>query len=140
MPFSPDYYYLFLCLTVTTLSYCIFIFRELLNRFPGRTLSMRSMKKVAVAIQIGKHDSGCAYSFRREPDRLLIPLHIEKYNRPGSHTCKLPNSILLNSHQELVAFGNDAEDKYFELVTEGKQHDWLYFKQFTKNIDKQVKF
>ncbi|CAC5359624.1 unnamed protein product [Mytilus coruscus] len=91
-------------------------------------------KIVAVAIQIGRDESGFAYKFNNEfgnDPSDISSLDIESRN---SMTTKIPNSILLDSAKRFVAFGKDAEDQYFDLVREEKHHDWYFFDQFTKNI------
>ncbi|CAC5359623.1 unnamed protein product [Mytilus coruscus] len=50
---------------------------------------------------------------------------------------KLQNSTLLDQHKNIVAVGHDAENKYYHgLFKEDSEHDWYFFKQFTKDIHK----
>ncbi|CAC5359629.1 unnamed protein product [Mytilus coruscus] len=90
---------------------------------------------VSVGIQIGREESGCAMSFRDKFEMDPCNVFLCEFGSYGCYlTQKIPNSILLDSDGNLVAFGQNAEDQYLKLL-EGENHqDVYFFKQFTKDI------
>ncbi|CAC5423532.1 unnamed protein product [Mytilus coruscus] len=102
--------------------------RQAVNLYPFGE-KQTSSGLISAAIKIGKEESG--YSFQLFHDFNDDPCKISY-----DPLMKLPNSILIDSENECVAFGHDAEDQYLELVRRDTKHDCLFFKQFTKNMHK----
>ncbi|CAC5355527.1 unnamed protein product [Mytilus coruscus] len=83
-----------------------------------------------VAIHIGNTYTGYAFSIRSEPNNI----HMCEWN--GLQSYKAPTSVLLNQHQEFLAFGYDAEDRYmdYRMSLENDSDDekdvLYYFRRF----------
>jgi hypothetical protein len=43
---------------------------------------------------------------------------------------KAPTAVLMDSNQEFMAFGYEAENKYSELVADGEHEEYYYFHRF----------
>lgn len=47
---------------------------------------------------------------------------------------RTPSSLLLNEKKEFEAYGYEAEKLYLELVREGRQNKWFYFRRFKPKL------
>lgn len=90
--------------------------------------------KFVVGIDIGSEDSGYAFASRdnamHDPPRLSTNIWM------GSKllSLKCPTVILLDIHEEMIAFGYEAEDRFCELMEDGEHHDYYYFRHFRDDI------
>lgn len=82
------------------------------------------------AIDIGTSYSGWAYSFETESKNIRI----KHWNVGHENMEKTPTCLLLAPDKTtVVAFGNDAENTFAQLVHDGEQDRYYYFKQY-KNV------
>lgn len=93
-----------------------------------------------VGIDIGSEYSGYAYAFRYDirHDPHLIRAH--EWNESNRCSLKCPTTILINSNEEMVAFGFEAERMFSELLENNKHHDYYYFKNFRNDLYQVFKF
>jgi hypothetical protein len=47
---------------------------------------------------------------------------------------RTPSCLLLNEKKEFEAYGYEAEKLYLELVREGRQNKWFYFRRFKQKL------
>ncbi|KAK3100172.1 hypothetical protein FSP39_015747 [Pinctada imbricata] len=91
---------------------------------------------LVAAIDFGTTFSGYAFSFKH--DYVRDPLKINASNWiAGTQTLispKAPTTVLLDTKKQFHAFGYEAENKYSELVDEGKHKGWLYFSRFKMKL------
>ena len=94
--------------------------------------------RVSVAIDFGT--SNCAVAYSTESNRNEIVVINEWRDGTITHG-KIPTSILFDGKQKFVAFGNEAFEKYQELVMEKEQEEYYYFEKFKMVLyDEKVNF
>jgi len=84
---------------------------------------------IVAAIDFGTTYSGYAYSLKNDPT------HISMNQRwiAGSETLishKTPTSVLVNPQKQFDSFGYDAENKFLDLLDDGKADGWMFFRWF----------
>ena len=91
------------------------------------------------AIDFGTTYSGYAFSsrddFKKDPQKIVAN---QAWNA-GSHrhiSLKTPTCLLLDDKEELVSFGYEAENKYSDIVIDGKQNEYLFFQRFKMQLYK----
>lgn len=104
-------------------------FRQLVNKYPGTEHT--NQRKVVAAIQLGRYESGYHFSFHTDFEKDPC---LKADSSSKESTLTWPNSILLDSRKEFVAFGTDAENKYTKLVRGNNHHDCYFFQYFTRSI------
>lgn len=104
---------------------------------------MSIFKKILVAaIDIGTTHSGWAFSFISDYER--DPLRITSFTWPADFRkeirIKTSTCILFDKNKQFHSFGNDAEEKYSELVEEEEHQEWYFLKNFqTTLFNKKVR-
>lgn len=92
-----------------------------------------------VALDFGTTYSGYAF-WRKDTDPLVITSG--KWNTGSKdvlESLKTPTSLLLNKNNEVIEFGFEAEKIFKELVEDGNDKEYRYFRQFKmKLFDKKV--
>jgi len=83
--------------------------------------------QVSVAIDFGTSNCAVAYSVELKRNEIIV---INNWKDGVPTDGKIPTSILFDKKQKLVAFGNEAFDKYQELVMDKEQEDYYYFEKF----------
>ncbi|CAG2202370.1 unnamed protein product [Mytilus edulis] len=92
---------------------------------------------MVAALDFGTTYSGYAFSMRS--DFLKQPLDIQANPvwKAGSQkfmSLKTPTCLLLDSKQEFVAFGFDAEDQWTDLLYEEEHEEYYFFERFKMNL------
>ncbi|CAC5408557.1 unnamed protein product [Mytilus coruscus] len=105
---------------------------------PIRIPSMQNAL-ICAAIDIGTTYSSYAFSTRNDYKKEPTNIHTSIWK--GSSLCsfKAPTAVLLDSDQEFVAFGYEAENKYSELVADGEHEDYYYFRKLKMLPEKGIK-
>lgn len=85
---------------------------------------------MVVGIHIGDVYSQCGISTHREK---------LEYLRVSQTHQQQPNTILFNNESKFIAFGFEAEKLYTDLRLDGKHKDFLFFRTFTWNVNKEYK-
>jgi hypothetical protein len=49
---------------------------------------------------------------------------------------KTPTCLLLDDKEELVSFGYEAENDYFDIINDGKQNEYFFFQRFKMQLYK----
>jgi len=84
---------------------------------------------LVAAIDFGTAYSGYALSFKSNPMKIQTN---QGWNAGSkmliSH--KTPTCVLLNPQQQFDSFGYDAENKYANLLEDGKHQGWMFFRRF----------
>lgn len=84
------------------------------------------------AIDFGNASSGYSYAMEsmieNNPPIIFVPTWFDSFRTLISH--KTSTTVLLNKHQELVAFGFEAEFKYAELIANEYAEHYFYFRHF----------
>ncbi|XP_076117045.1 uncharacterized protein LOC143084876 isoform X2 [Mytilus galloprovincialis] len=108
--------------------------------FPLQLIRRPSMQNplISAAIEIGTTHSGYAFSTRNEFKMEPTTIHTNLWE--GSSLCsfKAPTAVLLDSDQEFVAFGYEAENMYSELVSDEEHEDYYYFQKFEMLLHEKV--
>lgn len=78
------------------------------------------------ALNIGETYSRYAYSTRYDPKNILCPYWTSS---SASTVDKTPTVLLLDEKQNFIAFGYEAEEKFFELDEEERK-ECYYFQGF----------
>lgn len=98
-----------------------------------RKMTDKKDQPVVAAIDFGIAFSGYAFSFKHdyERDPLSTSIRFNGIVGCGGHfTLKVPTCVLLNPHQEFVAFGYEAEDIYSDLALNENHYDYYFFEGF----------
>lgn len=82
------------------------------------------------AIDFGTTYSGYAFSSKDDFEKEPTKINTNVWAGSRLLSLKAPTACLLNSSQEFVAFGYDAENKYSELVAEEENEPYYYFHRF----------
>ena len=82
--------------------------------------------QITAAIDFGTTYSGYAYSYQHNQAKV----YVNSYWPDGSSHWKVPTAILFDEHQNFVAFGGEAEDKFSQLAESEKEHICYYFSRF----------
>lgn len=99
-------------------------------------MSNREPSLVA-AIDFGTMYSGYAFSVRESFQKDPLSINVNQVWNAGGHqlfSVKTPTTLLLDSNKQLVAFGYQAENRYTELVLDGKLDDHYYFHRFKMKL------
>jgi hypothetical protein len=91
------------------------------------------------AIDFGTTYSGYAFSLRNDFKKDPLDIVANQAWNAGSHrhiSLKTPTCLLLDDKEELVSFGYEAENKYSDIVFEGKQNEYLFFQRFKMQLYK----
>lgn len=91
---------------------------------------------MTAAIDFGTTYSGYCFSFRHEfeNDPLKVSANTWTAGTAGLVSLKTPTTVLLDSNQELVAFGYEAEDRYAELAEDEEHAEYYYFRRFKMSL------
>lgn len=91
---------------------------------------------MTAAIDFGTTYSGYCFSFRHdfENDPLKVSANTWTAGTAGLVSLKTPTTVLLDSNQELVAFGYEAEDRYAELAEDEEHAEYYYFRRFKMTL------
>lgn len=91
---------------------------------------------MTAAIDFGTTYSGYCFSFRHdfENDPLKVSANTWTAGTAGLVSLKTPTTVLMDSNQELVAFGYEAEDRYAELAEEEEHGEYYYFRRFKMSL------
>ncbi|CAG2203672.1 unnamed protein product [Mytilus edulis] len=88
-------------------------------------------------LDFGTTYSGYAFSMKEnfKSDPLKIRAN-QAWNSGGKHfmSLKTPTCILLNAKKDFDSFGYDAENKYADILMDGKQDKFYYFHRFKMNL------
>jgi len=95
-------------------------------------------KLFCAAIDFGTTYSG--YAFSSKDDYKKEPTKINTNVWTGSKllSLKAPTAVLMDSNQEFMAFGYEAENKYSELVADGDHEEYYYFHRFKMLLHERV--
>lgn len=85
---------------------------------------------LSAAIDIGTTYTGYAFSSKDDYIQDPTKIYTSLWARSKLLSFKAPTSVLLDSRQEFIAFGYEAEDKYYELVADEEHEDYYYFHRF----------
>ncbi|CAG2226102.1 unnamed protein product [Mytilus edulis] len=103
---------------------------EKISRQCWRSSTRNARYGYCAAIDIGSSYSGYAFSaydgYTKEPTKINTTTWCGRQLL----TLKAPTAVLLDSSQEFVAFGYDAENKYSELLADEEHEDYHYFHSF----------
>ncbi|XP_076084861.1 heat shock 70 kDa protein 12B-like isoform X2 [Mytilus galloprovincialis] len=99
---------------------------------------------LVAASDFGTTYSGYAFSMRDTYKTDPLKIHANQaWNAGGRQllSLKTPTCILLNSNKDFDSFGYEAENRYADLVMDGKQDDYYYFHRFKMSLhnNKNVK-
>lgn len=91
---------------------------------------------MTAAIDFGTTYSGYCFSFRHdfENDPLKVSANTWTAGTAGLVSLKTPTTVLMDSNQELVAFGYEAEDRYAELAEDEEHAEYYYFRRFKMTL------
>lgn len=92
-----------------------------------------------VAIDFGTTYSGYAFSSRDDFKRDPLKIVANQAWNAGSQrhlSLKTPTCLLLDNNEELVSFGYEAENKYADIVLDGKLNDFFFFQRFKMQLYK----
>lgn len=92
---------------------------------------------LVAAIDFGTTYSGYAFSMRDTYKTDPLKIHANQaWNAGGRQllSLKTPTCILLNSNKDFDSFGYEAENRYADLVMDGKQDDYYYFHRFKMSL------
>ena len=84
---------------------------------------------IVAAIDFGTTYSGYAYSLKNDPAKISI----NQGWIAGSDTLishKTPTCVLVNPQKQFDSFGYDAENKFLDLLDDGKEKGWMFFRWF----------
>ncbi|KAH3833374.1 heat shock 70 kDa protein 12A-like [Dreissena polymorpha] len=96
--------------------------------------AFKCSRLVVAAIDFGTTFSGYAYATHHDLANKPPKIHTPNWYG-GSHISnKNATILLLNSKQEFVSFGYEAEDAYIEFAAEGKHKDYYFFRRFKMNL------
>lgn len=89
-----------------------------------------NQKILVAAIDFGTTFTGYAFSFRHdyETDKLKISTNLWPHNNGLS--AKAPSAVLINPHQQVEAFGYEAQKKYAEILEDGDGSGFMFFQKF----------
>ena len=90
-------------------------------------------KLVAVAISITNKDSGFAWSFIHQYEKVDIHMWLSRYK----DTVTTPTCILFTKDKVFHSFGYESKIKYADLVKEEKHRDWYFFERFLSVLELQ---
>lgn len=96
---------------------------------------------VVAAIDFGTTYSGYAYSlrddFNKDPLKILIN---QKWGNDKT-TCayKAPTSILFDRDRKFQSFGFSAESDYTDLIDNGEEEGWRFFRRFKMSLYREIK-
>ncbi|CAG2202022.1 unnamed protein product [Mytilus edulis] len=82
------------------------------------------------AIDIGTTYSGYAFSSKAGYAREPLTMYTSVWDGCKLFSLKTPTAVLLDSSQEFVAFGFEAEKTYSDLLAEEEHEDYYYFHSF----------
>ena len=94
--------------------------------------------KFVVGIDFGTTYSGYIFSLSNDELHFFSP-HFWSSGHGGMTSMKTPTALLLNPDQTRNCFGFEAEDKYAELVTEGRHRDYYLFVRFKMELHSKVR-
>ena len=83
--------------------------------------------QVSIAIDFGASNCAVAFSTESNRDKIIV---INKWRDGVPTDGKIPSCILFDKEQKFIAFGNEAIDKYQELVMDEEHKDYYYFEKF----------
>ncbi|KAK3101370.1 hypothetical protein FSP39_003052 [Pinctada imbricata] len=90
---------------------------------------------VVAAIDFGTSFSGYAYSFRKNPDQILIN---QKWNNGNeeeqSVAYKTPTTVLYDDKGNFNSFGYEAEDRFAVKREANQEKGWRYFRHFKMKL------
>ncbi|XP_060065878.1 heat shock 70 kDa protein 12A-like [Ylistrum balloti] len=94
---------------------------------------------LAAALDFGTTYSGYAFSTRLEymKNPLNINTLVWKAGSGNLASLKTSSCVLFKPDGHFDTFGFEAEDKYAELIEEGKHHDWFFFRRFKMSLYEQ---
>ncbi|XP_063415832.1 heat shock 70 kDa protein 12A-like [Mytilus trossulus] len=103
---------------------------EKLSRKCWGSSTINARYRYSAAIDIGSSYSGYAYSSNDDYTQEPTKINTNLWSGSKLLSLKAPTALLLDSSQEFVAFGYEAENMYSELVSEGEHEDYYYFHSF----------
>ena len=84
---------------------------------------------VVAAIDFGTTYSGYAYSMKNDPMKISINqgwvAGSDRLISPKTPTC-----VLVNPQKQFDSFGYDAENKFLDLLDDGEEENWMFFRWF----------
>ena len=80
-----------------------------------------------MAIDFGTTFSGYAYSWLNNKTN-IVTHYWERTN------IKTPTVVLLDPQRKFDSFGQDAKNKYMELIKKGVHKQWYYFEHFKMKL------
>ena len=80
-----------------------------------------------MAIDFGTTFTGCGYSLFTEPGQVYVNVLERTQDR-------VPTIVLLDDKRNFHSFGNEAREKYFELIQKGLHKKWYYFEHFKMKL------
>ncbi|KAL3857037.1 hypothetical protein ACJMK2_011737 [Sinanodonta woodiana] len=90
---------------------------------------------VVIAIDIGSSHSGYAYQFRGDYKNKTGVIHVSRNWNTYNQTFKTTSCLLLERKtQNRIAIGEKAEMRYSRICDEGKEFDFLFFKNFKMTL------
>lgn len=94
-------------------------------------------KYIAVgAIDFGTSNSGYAFSFKDDPQKVYTNIWYASGNMTSSKTT---TCILFDKNMKFKAFGFEAEDAYASYCMDEEQWEWYFFKEYKMALyDKMV--
>ena len=109
----------------------MFVFISKESLFYHTMEDMRHRHLMVVSLVFGTTKSGSAVSMIHEFNKDPLNIHLHKmWNRVfGTSTC-----LLLDKEKQFEAFGDDAEDRYDELVMDEEHANYYFFDRFTMSL------
>lgn len=94
---------------------------------------MEEPKFMVVAIDFGSSGAGCAFSYAYQYQNDPLDMYSSIWT-DSSEMMKVPCVILFNHNGNFEAFGNKAETIYKDLVEQGIEEQWFFFKGFKMQL------
>lgn len=97
--------------------------------------------KLVAALDFGTVYSGYAFAIRKSSnikDDMIININ-PPWNAGGHQllSIKTPTTLLLDQNKQVIAFGYHAENRYTDIIMDGEQDDYYYFRRFKMNLYEQ---
>lgn len=93
-------------------------------------------KIITVAIVSGRTNSTYAIGFVHDPKAVILDQTFR--DDYGLNTTKVPTTLVLNSKQEFVAFGQEAEEFYSQLLDDNRHREYYFFRLLPLKVLNQL--
>ena len=106
----------------------------LLSKLPA-LLSNNEVQKVSIAIDFGTSNCAVAYSTASNKEDVQV---IKEWQDGTISHGKVPAAILFDENEEFLAFGNEARDKYGDVLSDGEGDKYYFFQNFKMQLYEEV--